>query len=98
MYRKSGLLKRARICFFYHASLHIKTIHSAGKQDFLDKVGISVLYFLLVVLQIKGNDEEEYTYPLTRESGCMYALEGCFKTGVWKVASKPESRDRIFRA
>ncbi len=98
MYRKSGLLKRARICFFYHASLHIKTIHSAGKQDFLDKVGISVLYFLLVVLQIKGNDEEEYTYPLTRESGCMYALEGCFKTGMWKVASKPESRDRIFRA
>ncbi len=98
MYRKSGLLKRARIYFFYHASLHIKTIHSAGKQDFLDKVGISVLYFLLVVLQIKGNDEEEYTYPLTRESGCMYALEGCFKTGMWKVASKPESRDRIFRA
>ena len=46
----------------------------------------------------KGNDEEEYTYPLTRESGCMYALEGCFKTGMWKVASKPESRDRIFRA
>ena len=39
----------------------------------------------------KGNDEEEYTFPLTRESGCMYALEGCFKTGVWKVASKPES-------
>ena len=38
----------------------------------------------------KGNDEEEYTYPLTRESGCMYALEGCFKTGMWKVASKPE--------
>lgn len=98
MYRKSGLLKRARMRFFYHASLHIKNIYSAGKQDFLDKVGISVLYFLLVVLQIKGNDEEEYTYPLTRESGCMYALEGCFKTGMWKVASKPESRDRIFRA
>ncbi|MEE0152474.1 MAG: hypothetical protein UEK73_04665 [Acetatifactor sp.] len=49
-------------------------------------------------MKSKGNDEEEYTYPLTRESGCMYALEGCFKTGMWKVASKPESRDRIFRA
>ena len=48
--------------------------------------------------EIKGNDEEEYTYPLTRESGCIYALEGCFKTGMWKVASKPEGRDRIFRA
>lgn len=84
--------------FFLPCQFTHKTIHSAGKQDFLDKVGISVLYFLLVVLQIKGNDEEEYTYPLTRESGCMYALEGCFKTGMWKVASKPESRDRIFRA
>ena len=67
-------------------------------RDILDKQPPYVLYFLLVVLQIKGNDEEEYTYPLTRESGCMYALEGCFKTGMWKVASKPESRDRIFRA
>ena len=84
--------------FFLPCQFANKTIHSAGKQDFLDKVGISVLYFLLVVLQIKGNDEEEYTYPLTRESGCMYALEGCFKTGMWKVASKPEGRDRIFRA
>lgn len=67
-------------------------------RDMLDKQPLYVLYSLLVVLQIKGNDEEEYTYPLTRESGCMYALEGCFKTGMWKVASKPESRDRIFRA
>ena len=54
--------------------------------------------FYLKFYRSKGNDEEEYTYPLTRESGCMYALEGCFKTGMWKVASKPESRDRIFRA
>ena len=70
-----------------------------GKQDFLDKGGFPVLYFLVdIFMNSKGNDEEEYTYPLTRESGCMYALEGCFKTGVWKVASKPESRDRIFRA
>ena len=68
-------------------------------RDMLDKQPPYVLYFLLVVfMRSKGNDEEEYTYPLTRESGCMYALEGCFKTGMWKVASKPESRDRIFRA
>lgn len=65
----------------------------------LDKQPLPVLYFLLdIFINSKGDDEEEYTYPLTRESGCMYALEGCFKTGVWKVASKPESRDRIFRA
>ena len=84
--------------FFLPCQFWALIIRSAGKQDFLDKGLLPVLYFLLVVLQIKGNDEEEYTFPLTRESGCMYALEGCFKTGMWKVASKPESRDRIFRA
>jgi len=77
--------------FFLSYQFWALIIRSAGKQDFLDKGLLPVLYFLLVVLQIKGNDEEEYTFPLTRESGCMYALEGCFKTGVWKVASKPES-------
>ena len=77
--------------FFLPYQFWALIIRSAGKQDFLDKGLLPVLYFLLVVLQIKGNDEEEYTFPLTRESGCMYALEGCFKTGVWKVASKPES-------
>jgi hypothetical protein len=84
--------------FFLSYQFWALIIRSAGKQDFLDKGLLPVLYFLLEVLQIKGNDEEEYTYPLTRESGCMYALEGCFKTGMWKVASKPESRDRIFWA
>ena len=84
--------------FFLSYQFWALIIRSAGKQDFLDKGLLPVLYFLLVVLQIKGNDEEEYTFPLTRESGCMYALEGCFKTGMRKVASKPASRDRISRA
>ena len=61
--------------FFLSYQFWALIIRSAGKQDFLDKGLLPVLYFLLVVLQIKGNDEEEYTFPLTRESGCMYALE-----------------------
>ena len=54
----------------------------AGKQDFLDKVGISVLYFLLVINQIqKAMTKRSTHFPLPeRAAACMR----------WKAASRQE--------
>ena len=53
-----------------------------GKQDFLDKVGIPVLYFLLVVfMKTKAMTKRSTHIPLPeRAAACMR----------WKAASRQE--------
>ena len=84
VYRKSGLIKSARIRKNYQTRLNCE-ISVNFELDKICRIAYSRQY------NRKGSDEEEYVLPLKRENGCSDAgaLKGCSKEGMRKVASKP---------